>query len=57
MDMNFTKLMIDTANGVNADNYSLAVPILLSATDSSDILKLPENYSQKRCAEQSAQHR
>ena len=45
MDMNFTKLMIDTANGVNADNYSLADSNTAIRKRFSEILKLPENYT------------
>ena len=48
MDMNFTKLMIDTANGVNADNYSLADSNTAIRNRFREILKLPENYSQKQ---------
>ena len=42
MDANFTKLMIDTANGVNADNFSLADSNTAIRKRFSEILKLPE---------------
>ena len=48
MDANFTKLMIDTANGVNADNFSLADSNTAIRKRFSEILKLPENYTQKQ---------
>lgn len=48
MDANFTKLMIDTANGINADNFSLADSNTAIRKRFSEILKLPENYTQKQ---------
>ena len=50
MDANFTKLMIDTANGVNADNFSLADSNTAIRKRFSEILKLPENYNQEQSA-------